>query len=165
MNTDVYTGADGAIVLSAPEGLEGDAAKAVLTEHDLTVVGRVQNVRIEVHSEVRPYNEIGQRYATSCGPATSRSRGTFGRAYVNGAMLSLLLGEARSGRPAASWVQPAFNVTVRIANASNGAVNTLTLHDVKIDNWVYTLPEDEFVMEQVGLPGAVHHGRRGLMPC
>ena len=56
----------------------------------------------------------------------------------------------RSGRPAASWVQPAFNVTVRIANPSNGAVNTLTLHDVKIDNWVYTLPEDEFVMEQAG---------------
>jgi len=77
-------------------------------------------------------------------------RGTFGRAYVNGAMLSLLLGEARAGRPAASWVQPAFNVTVRVANASNGAVNTLTLHDVKIDNWVYNLPEDEFVMEQVG---------------
>ena len=39
---------------------------------------------------------------------------------------------------------------MRIANPSNGAVNTLTLHDVKIDNWVYTLPEDEFVMEQAG---------------
>ena len=40
MNTDVYTGADGAIVLSAPEGLEGEAAKTVLTENDLVVVGR-----------------------------------------------------------------------------------------------------------------------------
>jgi hypothetical protein len=150
MNTDVYTGADGAIVLSAPEGLEGEAAKTVLTEADLTVVGRVQNVRIEVRSEVYPYNEIGQRYPTQLRSGNVSIRGTFGRAYVNGAILSLLLGEARSGRPAASWVQPAFNVTVRIANASNGAVNTLTLHDVKIDNWVYTLPEDEFVMEQAG---------------
>ena len=150
MNTDVYTGADGAIVLSAPEGLEGEAAKTVLTEHDLTVVGRVQNVRIEVRSEVYPYNEIGQRYPTQLRAGNVSIRGTFGRAYVNGAILSLLLGEARSGRPAASWVQPAFNVTVRIANASNGAVNTLTLHDVKIDNWVYNLPEDEFVMEQAG---------------
>lgn len=150
MNTDVYTGADGAIVLSAPEGLEGDAAKAVLTEHELTVVGRVQNVRIEVRSEIYPYNEIGQRYPTQLRAGNVSIRGTFGRAYVNGAILSLLLGEARSGRPAASWVQPAFNVTVRIANASNGAVNTLTLHDVKIDNWVYNLPEDEFVMEQAG---------------
>ena len=150
MNTDVYTGADGAIVLSAPEGLEGDAAKTVLTENDLAVVGRVQNVRIEVHSAVYPYNEIGQRYPTQLRAGNVSIRGTFGRAYVNGAILSLLLGEARSGRPAASWVQPAFNVTVRIANASNGAVNTLTLHDVKIDNWVYNLPEDEFVMEQAG---------------
>jgi hypothetical protein len=121
-------------VLSAPEGLEGEAAKTVLTEHDLTVVGRVQNVRIEVRSEVYPYNEIGQRYPTQLRAGNVSIRGTFGRAYVNGAILSLLLGEARSGRPAASWVQPAFNVTVRIANASNGAVNTLTLHDVKIDN-------------------------------
>jgi len=46
VNTDVYTGADGAIVLSAPEGPEGDAAKAVLSANDLTVVGRVQNVRV-----------------------------------------------------------------------------------------------------------------------
>ena len=149
MNTDVYTGADGAIVLSAPQGKEGDAAKVVLDESALVVVGRVQNVRIEVHSEVRAYHEIGQRYASQLRPGNVTINGTFGRAYVNGAMLSLMLGEARGARPAASWVQPAFNVTVRIANPSNGAVNTLTLHDVKIDNWVYNLPEDEFVMEQV----------------
>lgn len=150
MNTDVYTGADGAIVLSAPEGKEGEAAKTVLAASDLVVVGRVQNVRIEVHSEVRAYHEIGQRYASQLRPGNVTITGTFGRAYVNGAMLSLLLGEAAAGRPKASWVQPAFNVTVRIANPSNGAVNTVTLHDVKIDNWVYNLPEDEFVMEQVG---------------
>jgi hypothetical protein len=60
-----------------------------------------------------------------------------------------LLGEASTARPAGSWVQPALNVTIRIANPSKGAVNTLTLHDVKFDDWVYTLPEDEFIMEQV----------------
>ena len=54
MNTDVYTGADGSIVLSAPEGLEGEAAKAVLTENDLVVVGRVQNVRVTGDPVVRP---------------------------------------------------------------------------------------------------------------
>jgi hypothetical protein len=26
----------------------------------------------------------------------------------------------------------------------------MTLHDVKIDNWVYAMPEDDFVMESVG---------------
>jgi hypothetical protein len=149
VNTDVYTGADGAIVLSAPKGPEGDAAKTVLSAADLTVVGRVQNVRVEVHSEVRPYHEIGQRYASQLRAGNVTINGSFGRAYINGAMLSHLLGEASTARPAGSWVQPALNVTIRIANPSNGAVNTLTLHDVKFDDWVYTLPEDEFIMEQV----------------
>ena len=28
--------------------------------------------------------------------------------------------------------------------------NTLTLHDVKIDSWIYTMPEDDFLLESVG---------------
>jgi hypothetical protein len=148
MNTDVYTGADGSILLSAPAGAEGDAAGKAIQAGDLAIVGRVQNVRIEVRSEIRAYHEIGQRYAAQLRPGNVTITGTFGRAYVNGALLSLLLGEAATARPKGGWVQPAFNVTVRIANPSNGAVNTLTLHDVKIDRWSYNLPEDEFVMEQ-----------------
>ena len=65
-------------------------------------------------------------------------------------MIGLLLGEARGSRPGGNWVHPAFNITVRLANPSNGALNTLTLHDVKLDRWVYSLPEDEFVLEQIG---------------
>jgi hypothetical protein len=150
MNTDIYTGADGAIVLSSPQNTEGKAAQGVLDQYELATVGRVQNVRVEVSTDVRAYHEIGQRYATQLRPGNVTVRGTIGRAYVNGAMIGLLLGEARGARPAAAWVQPAFNITVRLANAASGSTNTLTLHDVKLENWVYTLPEDEFVMEQVG---------------
>lgn len=150
MNTDVYTGANGAVLLSTPEGVEGEAAQEVLSAHDLVVVGRVQDIRVEVHSAVRAYHEIGQRYATQLRPGNVTISGTIGRAYINGAMVSLLLGEASQGRPAGNWVQPAFNITVQIANQTTGASNTLTLHDVKIDNWVYQLPEDEFIMESVG---------------
>jgi len=149
MNTDVYTGAGGSILLSTPISSEGEAAQAILEANDLTVVGRVHNVRIEVQTDVRAYHEIGQRYATQLRPGNVNISGTIGRAYVNGALLSLLLGEAAAGRPGGNWVQPAFNVTVRAANPTSGAINTLTLHDVKIDNWVYNLPEDEFVMEEV----------------
>ncbi len=150
MNTDVYTGANGSVLLSTPEGVEGEAAQEVLSAHDLVVVGRVQDIRVEVQSAVRAYHEIGQRYATQLRPGNITISGTIGRAYINGAMVSLLLGEASQGRPAGNWVQPAFNITVQIANQTTGASNTLTLHDVKIDNWVYQLPEDEFVMESVG---------------
>ena len=150
MNTDVFTGADGAILLSSPQNTEGQAAQAVLDRHELTNVGRVQDVRVEVTAEVRAYHEIGQRYASQLRPGNVTIRGSIGRAYVNGAMIGLLLGEARGARPAGNWVHPSFNITVRLANPSSGAQNTLTLHDVKLDSWVYSLPEDEFVLEKVG---------------
>jgi hypothetical protein len=149
-NTKVYTGADGSITLSAGQGLEGDAAQAVITAFDTIAVGRVQNVRVEIRAEIRPYHEIGQRYATELRPGNVTVRGTIGRAMINGAMLRLLLGEAADGRPAASWAQPSFNITLLLENAAQpGVRNTLTLHDVKLESWVYDLPEDDFVAESV----------------
>ena len=93
-NTSVFTGADGSMTLSVPGGTEGEAAQAVIEANELVSVGRVQDVRVEVHSEVRAFNEIGQRYATQLRPGNVSVRGTIGRAYINGAMLSLCLGEA-----------------------------------------------------------------------
>jgi hypothetical protein len=147
-NTSVFTGADGSITLSVPQGAEGERAQEVLTAFDLIIVGRVQNVRVEVHSDVRSFNEIGQRYATQLRPGNIAVRGTIGRAYLNGAMLRLLLGEAADSRPAASWTQPAFNITLLAQNAAAPDVrNTITIHDAKIDSWVYEVPEDDFLME------------------
>jgi hypothetical protein len=147
MNTEVFTGADGALLLSSPEGTEGEAAQTVIDANELVTVGRVQDIRIEVHAEVRPFHEIGQRYASQLRPGNVNITGSIGRAFVNGAMLSLLLGEAANGRPGGNWAQPAFNMTVRVASPTNNAVNTLTLHEVKLSNWAYQLPEDDFVLE------------------
>ena len=117
----------------------------------MITVGRVQDVRVEVQSDVKAFHEIGQRYATELRPGNVNISGTIGRAYVNGAMLKLLLGEAAEGRPAASWAQPAFNITLLLDNPSLPDVrNTMTLHGVKIDNWVVGVPEDDFVLESVG---------------
>ena len=146
----IFTGADGSMTLSTPEGAEGDKAQEVLSEYDMITVGRVQDVRVEVDSDIKAFHEIGQRYATELRPGNVNVRGTIGRAYVNGALLRLLLGEAASQRPAASWAQPAFNITLVLENpALPGVRNTLTLHDVKIHNWVYNIPEDDFVLESV----------------
>jgi hypothetical protein len=150
-NTSVFTGADGSVTLSTPEGAEGEAAQAVLSQYELISVGRVQNVSVEVRSDVRAYHEIGQRYAAELRPGNVTIRGNIGRAYINGAMLRLLLGEAADGRPKASWTQPAFNITLLVENsATPGINNTITLHDVKLDTWTYSMPEDDFVMESVG---------------
>jgi len=150
-NTRVFTGADGSITLSTPQGVEGEAAQKVIEEYELISVGRVQDVRVEVTSVVRPYNEIGNRYATQLRPGNITIRGTIGRAMINGAMLRLLLGTAAEGRPAGSWAQPAFNITLLVENPAVPDVrSTITLYDVKIEEWSYALPEDDFLMESVG---------------
>jgi hypothetical protein len=149
-NTKVFTGADGSITLAAAQGVEGEKAQAVLSAYELIAVGRVNNVRVEVSSDIRAYHEIGQRYATELRAGNVSVRGTIGRAYINGAMLKLLLGEAAESRPAASWAQPAFNISLLVENpAAPGLRNTVTLHDVKIGSWTYAMPEDDFVMEDV----------------
>ena len=150
-NASVFTGADGSITLSVPQGPEGEKAQDVLSAYELISVGRVQNVKVEVRADVKAFHEIGQRYATELRPGNIHINGTIGRAYINGAMLKLLLGEAAESRPAASWAQPAFNITLLLENAATpGVRNTVTLHDVKIDSWVYNLPEDDFLLESVG---------------
>ena len=116
----------------------------------------MQNVRVEVTSDIRPFHEIGQRYATELRAGNVNIRGTIGRAYINGAMLKLLLGEAADSRPASSFVQPTFNITLLVENAEvPGIRNTVTLHEVKIGSWVYTIPEDDFLLEEVRLPGLI----------
>lgn len=150
-NTSVFTGADGSISLSAGQGTEGQASQPAIDAGGLTAVGRATDVKIEVTSEVHAFHEIGQRYATELRPGNVSIRGRIGRAYINGALLKLMLGEAAGGRPMASWVQPSFNITLLLTNPAVADVkNTVTLHDVKIDNWVYQVPEDDFVMESVG---------------
>lgn len=149
-NTNVFTGADGSITLSPGQGTEGDKAKEILSALNLDTVGRVQNVRVEVHSEIRAFNEIGQRYATELRSGNVSIRGTIGRAYINGALLKLMLGEAADNRPGTSWMQPSLNISLLVENKANpGVINTLTLYDVKIEGWTYNLPEDDFLMESV----------------
>ena len=148
--SSVFTGADGSLTLSAPDGPEGEIANEVMAQYDLISVGRVQDVNVKVHSDVKPFHEIGQRYATELRPGNVTIRGSIGRAQINGAMLRLLLGEAADGRPSRSWTQPAFNITLFLASESNAdSRNTVTLHDCKIDDWASSVPEDDFVMEQV----------------
>lgn len=151
-NASVFTGADGSLTLSAPQSPEGGKAQPIIDANQFTqVVGRLQNVKVEVLSEVKPFHEIGQRYATELRPGNIHVRGSIGRAYINGALLSLLLGDAAASKPSEIWMHPSFNITLILKNPANPDVqNTVTLHDVKIDSWVYGIPEDDFVMESVG---------------
>jgi hypothetical protein len=149
-NTNVFRGSDGSIVLAVDTGPEGDLAKGVIDTYSLTPVGRATGVEVRVDSDIQPFHELGQRYATELRAGNVNVSGSIDRAFINGALLKLLLGDAASSRPAGAFVHPSFNISLRAENpAKPGVSSTVTVHGVKIDEWSYALPEDDFVMEQV----------------
>ena len=79
-NTSVFTGADGSLALSTQQTPEGTAAQAAIDQFGVQVIGRVQDVTVQVNSDVKPFHEIGQRYATQLRPGNVEVRGTIGRA-------------------------------------------------------------------------------------
>lgn len=151
MANNVYRGSDGTISLAVETGPEGDLASAVNDEYGLTPVGRVTGVTVNVESDVEPFHELGQRFATELRPGNINVRGSIRRAHVNGALLKLMLGDAASSRPAGTFSSPSFNLNLRLENPSiPGNTATVTVMGVKLNSWNYTLPEDDFVMEEVG---------------
>ncbi|HVG97262.1 MAG TPA: hypothetical protein VNK05_10195 [Chloroflexota bacterium] len=149
-NTNVLTGADASITLAGPQGPEGERAQQVIDAYQLTPVGRATGVQVEIASDLKPFHEIGQRYPTELRPGNVNISGSIGRAYINGALLTLLLGDAATSRPANSWVQPAFNITLLLENAAiPGNRSTVTIHQAMFQNWSFQIPEDDFVLESV----------------
>jgi hypothetical protein len=150
-NTHVFTGLDGAISVAVDSGPEGDAAKSVNDAYGLTPIGRATGVTVLVTSDMKPFHELGQRYATELRPGNVNITGSIGRAHVNGALLKLMLGDGAAGtRPAGAFVSPTFNLSLRVENqAFPGNTATVTVHGVKLDSWSYDLPESDFVLEQV----------------
>ena len=67
-----------------------------------------------------------------------------------GGLLRLMLGDAADSRPAGSFVSPSFNLSLRLENPSlPGVTSTVTVMGVKLEEWSYELPEDDFAMENV----------------
>jgi len=150
MASTVYRGSDGTIAVASEPGLEGDKAKAVNDQYQLTPIGRVTGVTIRVTNDVEPFHELGQRFATELRPGNINVYGSIDRAYINGALLKLMLGEAADSRPAGTFVSPSFNLSVRLENPSlPGTSSTVTVLGVKLEEWFYNLPEDDFAMEKV----------------
>ncbi|HYJ84690.1 MAG TPA: hypothetical protein VEW46_01380 [Pyrinomonadaceae bacterium] len=150
MATTVYRGSDGTISLAVEAGPEGDKAATVNETYSLTPIGRVTGVTIRVTNEVEPFHELGQRFATELRPGNINVYGTIERAYINGALLKLMLGDAADSRPPGTFVSPSFNLNVRLENPSlPGVTSTVTVMGVKLEEWAYNLPEDDFAMERV----------------
>lgn len=153
-NVNVFRGSDATLVLAVDdaETVEGSAADALINEYELSnIVGRLQQVEVKVENDVRPYHEIGKRFATELRPGNLNVSGSARRAHINGALVRLLLGDGgASPPPTGSIAQPAFNMVINLVNpALPENSSKVTLFGVKFDAWEFHLPEDDFVLESV----------------
>ena len=150
MATTVYRGSDGTISLAVEAGPEGDKAKAISDAYALTPIGRVTGVTVRVTNDVEAFHELGQRFPTELRPGNVNVYGTIQRAYINGALLKLMLGDAADSRPAGTFVSPSFTLIVRLENPSlPGVTSSVTVMGVKMEEWNYNLPDDYFALETV----------------
>jgi hypothetical protein len=156
-NTNVFTGMDGSITVAADDQAspEGQAANAVSEAFALSPIGRATGVTVRVTSALRPFHEVGQRYATELRPGNVNVSGTIGRAHINGALLRLMLGDAAGGqRLSGAFVSPTFNLSLQLENpAKPGERSTMVVHGVKIDGFSFDMPEDDFAMSEVSFQG------------
>jgi hypothetical protein len=152
--TNVYTGANGILLISS-DGTDTEKAdaEALLGDqmYSLSQVGRVTDIEVSVKTQLSEYHEIGRRHATSLHSGNIHISGKVGRAYINGALLFLLLGRgANPNNIDEPYVQPALMMQVVLQDpAVPETRSVLTLEDVKFENWAYAMPEDDFVMENV----------------
>ncbi len=153
-NVNVFRGSDASLVLAVDDtaSVEGKLADSLINNYDFSsIVGRLQNVQIKVENELKPYHELGKRFATELRPGNINVSGYIERAHINGALVKLLLGDgATSPPPTGAIAQPSFNIVIQLNNpAIPDNSSTLTVFGVKFDSWNFRLPEDDFVMESV----------------
>jgi hypothetical protein len=156
---NVFTGANGTLLMGAdfgsagagPEGPEGGDANAIATAYGIGnfEIARVTDVEVRVQTDLEEFHEIGRRHPTSLHPGNIHISGKIGRAYINGALLYFLLGRgAVPNMIDEPYVQPNLFLNVVLndpARPNNRA--RLEISGVKLDDWVFSLPEDDFVVE------------------
>jgi hypothetical protein len=150
--TNVYTGAYGTLGIGAnATEAEGKDAAAIITAYDLHTVGRVLDVTLRVDTNLEEFHELGRRHPVSLHPGNIHISGTVGRAYVNGALVFLLLGRGALIRQAKEpYVQPAFNMILTLEDPAVPGTNAqIGVAAVKFENWALALPEDDFVLENL----------------
>jgi hypothetical protein len=146
----IFTGAHGllGIAVSGSQAQQADF-KAISDAYTTAIVGRVTEVEVCVRTELEEFFEIGQRDVSVISTGNVHITGTIGRAYMNGALLFLLLGRGATENDSTS-IQPKFNLNITLKNP-HIPDNTLKVNvfGLKFESWGFTLPQESFVMEKV----------------
>ena len=153
--TNVYTGANGTLLFSSdntnkPEGATADALLGTAM-YNLLDVGRVTGVEVHVNTDLQGYYEVGHRMPVSLHAENIHISGKINRAYINGALLFLLMGRgANPTHKDEPYVSPALIMQLLLQDpAVPGTRCVLTLGGVKFENWSFSIPENDFVMENI----------------
>jgi hypothetical protein len=153
-NTGTFYGTDGILTVSDPDGFEADAFAAYFGEGG--VVGRVTNVSLSVTIDLKTFHELGSHAPKEIRAGNISIGGTVDRAFINGALLKLMLGQYAQNEETAAFKIPSFNMKVSLDNlkpegdAGNGV---LTVYGVIFNSWQFNLPENDFVLENLSFKG------------
>jgi hypothetical protein len=150
INASTYFGTDGSLMVSDPDGLAADAFGEYFGESG--AVARLVDVSVAVTTQVRAFYEIGSRLPSELRTGNIAISGSVGRAYVNAALLRLMLGEYAVGEETAGLKVPTFNMKLILDNlrpAGDEGNSVLTLYGVVFDSWQWNLPEDDFALERL----------------
>ena len=147
-NTSTYFGTDGSISLSDVDGFAGFGAYF----GEGGAVGRVTNVSIRVTTELKTFHELGSRAPRELRAGNFSISGSVERAYINGAMLKVMLGDYAEKEESPGFKIPTFNMKILLDNATtpgDEGNSTLTIYGAMFDSWALRLPEDDFVLENL----------------
>lgn len=147
-NNNTYYGTDGALSLSDVDGF-ADFAKYF---GDSGTVGRVTNISLAIQTEVKTFHELGLRAPRELRAGNVYISGAVERAYINGSMLKVMLGQYADAEEAAGFKIPTFNMKIILDNVrppGDPGNSILTVYGVIFDNWQFSLPEDSFVLEKL----------------
>lgn len=150
LNTNTFFGTDGTLVVSDPTGLDS----AVFTDFfgESGVVGRVRGVTVHSTTQIKAHYELGSRSAKELRAGNISIGGSVERAYINGAMLRLMLGQYAESEEAAGFLIPTFNMKLILDNmlpAGDPGNSIINVFGVMFDSWQVHLPEDDFMLERL----------------
>jgi hypothetical protein len=149
-NTNTFYGTDGILTLSDPDALDIDTFTDYFGQGG--VVGRVTNIALSVSIEIKAFHELGSHAPKELRAGNIYIGGTVERAFINGALLKLMLGQYAENEESGAFKIPSFNMKIALDNLKpigDEGNNMLTVHSVMFDSWQFSLPEDDFVLERL----------------
>jgi hypothetical protein len=150
LNTTTYFGTDGTLVISDPADFDADAFATLLPVDG--AVGRVVDVTLAVAMDIVPFHEMGSRYPSELRAGNISISGTVARAYINGALLRLMLGQYALEPESPGLPLPNFTMKLAVDNllpVGEEGNSILTVFGVMFDSWQANLPEDDFLLERL----------------